>query len=253
MTWKSKLRVPFNLLDTSSTIRLGLSSIISLLLCFSTPVVLVMIGYQFDSENLAVIQWLFYTVALCIFISGLFGLLIKQFADALSIGMSLHEEKATKSKIKQNKLTYLDSLKVGFQNIEVIISIVFVSSILLYMGGVVGDVVPQTYECSSGKAIPISHLEDGFDDCIIDLFDEYGNFAGSYAEDEQSGVYWENATPNPVYGMLENLLKFLSATIFIGGMIGLTGKFFADTISVGLTLHGNSSAESTEIIYSEAE
>ena len=133
MPWKSKLRVRFNLLDTSSTIRLGLSSIISLLLCFSTPVVLVMIGYQFDSENLAVIQWLFYTFALCIFISGLFGLLIKQFADALSIGMSLHEEKATKSKIKQNKLAYLDSLKVGFQNIEVIISIVFFSSILLYM------------------------------------------------------------------------------------------------------------------------
>jgi len=101
MSWKRKLRVPFNLLDTSSTIRLGLSSIISLLLCFFTPVVLVMIGYQFDSEKLAVIQWLFYTVALCIFISGLFGLLIKQFADALSIGMSLHEEKATNLKLSR--------------------------------------------------------------------------------------------------------------------------------------------------------
>ena len=253
MAGKYNLQVPFKLLDTASTIRLGISSIISLFLCILIPLIIVLIAFELDSENLGVVQWLLYTIALCIFLSGLFGLMVKQFADALSIGLSLHEEKTQKIKKTHSKLNYYDSLRVGFQNLGVIFSVVFMSSSLLLLGGFLGDIVPETYECSSGKTIPISNLEDGFEDCWVDLFDKNGNLVGSYAEDEQSGIYVDNATPNPIYGILENLFRLLSGIIFIGGIIGLTGKFFVDSISVGLTLHGKSAMTSQQSRNYESE
>lgn len=235
--------LPFKLLDSTSTIKLGISTVVTLLLCLLVPLIFVMIGFQLDSENLEIVQWLLYTLAFGMFLSGLIGLLLKQFADALSIGMTLYQEKTTNVKKTQATLSYSDSLTVGIQYLGVIFSVVFLGSFILFLAGYVGGMAPQYYECSNGTSIPFSSLEDRIGDCMKVDVDASGNTTGPYWEDETPGLYQEYATPNPLYGLLEDVLRFLSATIFIGGLIGLAGKLLADSVSIGLTLQDNGEGE----------
>ena len=246
MSRKLTFRLPFKLLDTKSTIQLGISTVTTLLLCLLVPLIFVMIGFQLDSENLEIVQWLLYTIAFGIFLSGLIGLLLKQFADALSIGLTLHEEKTTNVEKTHATLSYYDSLTVGIQYLGVILSVVLISSFILFFAGYVGDMAPQSFECSNGTSIPFSSLEDGIGDCMKVDVDASGNTTGPYWEDEAPGLYQEYASPNPLYGQLEFVLRVLSAVFFIGGMIGLAGKLLADSISIGLTLHHTEEAESSE-------
>ena len=178
-------------------------------------------------------------ISIALLLSGLLGFLTKLIADAYSIGLNLNSRARGDPSYKIETMTLHDTVHVGINIIILVSTLVILSSVLFFIGTAFGEIQAETYECSNGELIPIGSVEDGKYDCF---------FGGTYGsgsppatgEDEVLGSYEMNSTPL-IAKLIGNFLIILSGLIMLAGLIGLSTKMLADSISIGFTLFENAS------------
>lgn len=183
------------------------------------------------------------SLATIVFISGFFGYMTKHTADAIAAGFTMNDIAEGAERTKQQHLSLNETLEIGASYILAITVIVVFSGLLFAAGTVFSDVQAETYECQNGEIIKIESLEDGVNDCVRYTDPANGTSLFEYTgEDEALGVLEANATPTFLKWLGRSLI-FASPFILLVGLVGLSSKFIADSVSIGLTLYTNQLTE----------
>jgi hypothetical protein len=229
----------FTLMEAHQTVNSGLNTILIAAAVVLAPFCIFLVGVSVYLDISKIYGGIILTLGAILFFAGLIGFSTKFMSDTLSIGLNLNSKARGDLPHEIEMMNFKDTVMVGFNAITVVSLIVVISVMFLFIGGQFSEIQATSFECANGELIPMDTVEDGNYDCVE--YTDRANGTSLYdvtGEDEVLGAYNANVTPSIVKVFI-NVSYLISGLVMISGLIGMSMKIFADSISIGLTLYEN--------------
>ena len=229
----------FTLMDAHQTINSGLNTILIAAAVVLAPLCIFLVGVSVYFDISKIYGGFILTLGAILFFAGLIGFSTKFMSDSLSIGLNLNSKARGDLPSEIEMMNFKDTVMVGFNVITVVSVIVVISLMFLFIGAQFSEIQATSFECANGELIPMDAVEDGNYDCIKYTDPANGDYTYDVTgEDEALGAYNANITPS-IVKVTVNISYLISGLVMISGLIGMSMKIFADSISIGLTLYEN--------------
>lgn len=229
----------FTLMGAHQTVNSGLNTILIAAAVVLAPFCIFLVGVNVYLDISKIYGGIILTLGAILFFAGLIGFSTKFMSDTLSIGLNLNSKARGDLPHEIELMNFKDTVMVGFNFITVVSLIVVVSFMFLFIGVQFSEIQATAFECANGELILMDAVEDGNYDCVE--YTDPANGTSLYdvtGEDEVLGAYNANITPSIVKVVI-NVSYLISGLVMISGLIGMSMKIFADSISIGLTLYEN--------------